>query len=172
MSIKIKNTKAYMKNYAKRLIKLLKIELDRERQDRSKITYTGASKKSLKNIITKETLNALNIDIVGNKYLMDIEKGRKKTVQVHDIAKWLVKKPIAYANQSPELPEVKKIAETIASKIKIKGIKRLPFIKEAVKEDMKNLKVIAPIVEDIELSINEILIKAGFDMNDKTVKFV
>ncbi len=161
-----------MKNYAKRLIKLLKIELDRERQDRSKITYTGASKKSLKNIITKETLNALNIDIVGNKYLMDIEKGRKKTVQVHDIAKWLVKKPIAYANQSPELPEVKKIAETIASKIKIKGIKRLPFIKEAVKEDMKNLKVIAPIVEDIELSINEILIKAGFDMNDKTVKFV
>ena len=161
-----------MKNYAKRLIKLLKIELDRERQDRSKITYTGASKKSLKNIITKETLNALNIDIVGNKYLMDIEKGRKKTVQVHDIAKWLVKKPIAYANQSPELPEVKKIAETIASKIKIKGIKRLPFIKEAVKEDMKNLKVIAPIVKDIELSINEILIKAGFDMNDKTVKFV
>jgi hypothetical protein len=37
---------------------------------------------------------------------------------------------------------------------------------------MKNLKVIAPIVQDIELNINELLIKAGFNMNDKTVKFV
>ena len=162
-----------MQNYAKRLIKILKNELDAPRDDREQITYTGAAKKSLKTKTIQSTLKSLNIEIVGNSYIMDIEKGRKpKGLQVSDIAKWLVNKPVAYANQSPELPAVKKIAKSVVKRIKRKGVRRLPFIEDAIKRDMKNLKVLAPIIKDVELSINDILKEEGFNMNDKTVKFV
>ena len=162
-----------MQNYAKRLIKILKNELDASRDDRSKITYTGAAKRSLKTKTIKSTLQSLNMEIVGKSYIMDIEKGRKpKGLQVNDIAKWLVKKPVAYANKSPNLPQVQKIAKSVVKTIKRKGVRRLPFIEDAVKKDMKNLKVLAPILKDVELSINDILKEEGFDMNNKTVKFV
>lgn len=162
-----------MQNYAKRLIKILKNELDAPRDDRKQITYTGAAKKSIKKKTTRSTLKSLNIEIVGNSYIMDIEKGRKpKGLQVNDIATWLVSKPVVYANQSPNLPAVKKIARNVVKTIKRKGVRRLPFIEDAIKKDMQNLKVLAPILKDVELSINDILKEQGFDMNDKTVKFV
>ena len=48
MSIKLNNTKAYLKSYSDRLIKLLKRTLDDK-----KITYTGAAKNSLRKILYK-----------------------------------------------------------------------------------------------------------------------
>ncbi len=162
-----------MQNYAKRLIKILKNELDASRDDRSRITYTGAAKRSLKTKTIRSTLKSLNIEIVGNSYIMDIEKGREpKNLQVSDIAKWLVNKPVAYANKSPNLPQVQKAAKSVIKSIKRNGVRRLPFIEEAIKKDMKNLKVLAPIMKDVELSVNDILKEEGFDMNNKTVKFV
>ena len=91
MSIKLDNTKAYLKSYSQRLIKLLKKTLDDK-----KITYTGAAKNSLRQNIVKDSLDAFGIEIVGNDYLKTIEKGGKppKLPQVSDIATWLVQKPV------------------------------------------------------------------------------
>ena len=49
MSIKLNNTKAYLKSYSDRLIKLLKRTLDDK-----KITYTGAAKNSLRQNIVED----------------------------------------------------------------------------------------------------------------------
>ena len=59
MSIKLDNTKAYLKSYSKRLIRLLKKSLDNK-----KITYTGAAKNSLRQNIVEDSLDAFGIEIV------------------------------------------------------------------------------------------------------------
>ena len=91
MSIKLDNTKAYLKSYSQRLIKLLKRTLDDK-----KITYTGAAKNSLRQNIVEDSLDAFGIEIVGNDYLKTIEEGGKppKLPQVSDIPNWLVQKPV------------------------------------------------------------------------------
>ena len=82
MSIKLDNTKAYLKSYSKRLIRLLKKSLDNK-----KITYTGAAKNSIRQNIVEDSLDAFGIEIVGKDYLKTIEEGGKppKLPQVSDI---------------------------------------------------------------------------------------
>ena len=166
MSIKLDNTKAYLKSYSQRLIKLLKRTLDDK-----KITYTGAAKNSLRQNIVEDSLDAFGIQIVGNDYLKTIEEGGKppKLPQVSDIANWLIQKPVdLYGTLS-----LRQIAKRITSKIRNPniGIRQNQFIKPLVDRERGNLKLIAPFVKDLQVSIKDILKEQGLDVGNKTIKF-
>ena len=164
MSIKLDNTKAYLKSYSKRLIKLLKRTLDDKQ-----ITYTGAAKKSLRQNIVEDSLDAFGIEIVGNDYLKTIEKGGKppKLPSPGDIAFWIIQKPVdLYGTLG-----LKQISKRISLQIKRTGIKQNEFIKPLVDRQRDNLKLIAPFVKDLEVSIKDILKEQGLDVANKTIKF-
>ena len=166
MSIKLDNTKAYLKSYSERLIKLLKKTLDDK-----KITYTGAAKNSLRQNIVEDSLDAFGIEIVGNDYLKTIEEGGRppKLPQVSDIATWLVQKPVDIYGRLT----LRQIAKRITSKIRNPniGIRQNVFIKPLVDRERGNLKLIAPFVKDLEVSIKDIIKQQGLDVSNKTIKF-
>lgn len=189
MSIKLNNTKAYMESYSKKLIKLLRIKMNSPVDSRASrgflnpvINNTGKSAKSISYNKTEE-LNKLNIDIVGEDYLKNIDEGgTPETVNVNEIAEWIVSKPLGYkdingnrttnySNYAANSPTVKSIAQRIASKIQKKGITPTNFIQQTVEDHIKDLKVVAPVVEDVKESVEDILKEAGFDLKGKTVKF-
>ena len=164
MSIKLDNTKAYLKSYSQRLIKLLKRTLDEK-----KITYTGAAKNSLRQNIVEDSLDAFGIEIVGKDYLKTIEEGGKppKLPSVGDIAFWIVQKPVdLYGTLS-----LKQISKRITLQIKRSGIRQNQFIKPLVDRERGNLKLIAPFVKDLQVSIKDILKEQGLDVGNKTIKF-
>ena len=166
MSIKLNNTKAYLKSYSQRLIKLLKRTLDNK-----KITYTGAAKNSLRHNIVEDSLSAFGIEIVGKDYLKTIEEGGRppKLPQVSDIATWLVQKPVDIYGRLT----LRQIAKRITSKIRNPniGIRQNVFIKPLVDRERGNLKLIAPFVKDLEVSIKDIIKQQGLDVSNKTIKF-
>ena len=166
MSIKLDNTKAYLKSYSERLIKLLRRTLDDK-----KITYTGAAKNSLRQNIVEDSLDAFGIEIVGNDYLKTIEEGGRppKLPQVSDIATWLVQKPVDIYGRLT----LRQIAKRITSKIRNPniGIRQNVFIKPLVDRERGNLKLIAPFVKDLEVSIKDIIKQQGLDVGNKTIKF-
>ena len=58
---------------------------------------------------------------------------------------------------------VKSLAEVITKKIRARGVYKASFISEAIDKAVSSLDDIGdPIVKDVALNIDEILIKAGF----------
>ena len=51
------------------------------------------------------------------------------------------------------------------------GINQNVFIKPLVDRERGNLKLIAPFVKDLQVSIKDILKQQGFDIGDKNIKF-
>ena len=104
MSIKTKNTNAYLKSYSDKLVSLLKKEMDTPQPDRQgyanpRITNTGAARESIRWTLSRQTESELGIDIVGIDYLEEIglnEQNKPKTVSVNDLAQWIVSKPVNY----------------------------------------------------------------------------
>ena len=148
------------------------------------INDTGESAQRIK--YNKQKLNnALNIDIVGDDYLKNIDEGGVPLggVNVNDIAEWIVRKPLGYkdvsgnrttnySNYAPTHPTIQEIAKRITNKINSQGIDPTGFITKTVESHLKNLKVIAPVVEDVKESVEDILRAAGFDLEGKTVRFL
>lgn len=191
MSIKLKNTEAYMENYAKKLIRLLRKRMNTPIPSRTQrrflnpvINDTGGSASRIQ-YSKDRSKSGLNIDIIGDEYLTNIDQGGtpKTGVQVQDIAEWIVRKPLGYrdvkgnvttnlSSLAPQHPTVQSIARRITKKIESVGIEPTRFIEEASKEQLKNLKVIAPVVADVRENVQDILKEAGFDLDGKTIKFV
>ena len=189
MSIKTKNTNAYLKSYSDKLVSLLKKEMDTPQPDRQgytnpRITNTGAARESIRWTLSRQTESELGIDIVGIDYLEEIglnEQNKPKTVSVNDLAQWIVSKPVNYKSVrgvqsleglSTSTPKVQNLARLIQRKIANQGVRPTGFINRIVKEQLKNLKVVAPVVEDVKESVEDILREAGFDLKGKTIKFV
>jgi len=186
MSIKIKNTEAYMKSYSIKLVDLLKREMDspqpsRMQYENNTINATGNSKEDINYIVNSSALNSLSIDIRGDKHLLDIDKGTNSTIaSVEDIARWIIAKPVNYRgvsqNQSLQSlgagsPKVLSLAKRIVESLASKGIRPTNFISRTVEKHMSNLKLIAPIVEDVKVNVEDLLIQAGFDLKGKTINF-
>lgn len=191
MSIKIRNTEAYMENYAKKLMMLLRKRMNAPVQSRTArgflnpvINNTGESAQRIQ--YNKQDLgNGLRIDIVGDDYLQNIDSGGTPPggANVTEIAEWIVSKPLGYkdingnittnySKYSATNPRILDIANRITNKINNQGIEPTGFITRTVESHLKNLKVIAPVVEDVKESVEDILREAGFDLKGKTVRFV
>ena len=79
---KFKNTKAYLDNYSKELVKLLKIEVGRNRTRtyssgtyNSPIDASGKLKQSIE-AIAKESSKSIGFNIMANDYALNVDEGR------------------------------------------------------------------------------------------------
>lgn len=169
-----------MKSYADKLVELLRKEMEtpqvgREAYNNPTINATGEGSRSLNVVDYKNGI----IEIVGEDYLLKVDEGKNKQVQVQDIAEWIVAKPVNYETKRFSVtlkdindPATQKLAKRITSRINSVGTRPTKFIERTVQSHLKNLKVIAPVVEDVKENVVDILKGAGFNLTGKTVRFV
>lgn len=183
MSLKLDNTKKYLAEYSKNLLELAKIEIEKADRTRSyksgnitgPINASGSLKDSLKLRGAKTTDVIYNYSIIGNEYGEAVDEGtRHSTPPVSKLINWLIlknktlvdsKKKIVNLN---DLKKVKRIAFAIQKSLSIKGIQKTGFITDLVNNQFKQLNdIYKPVVKDIELDIDNILLKAGYKKTGK-----
>lgn len=186
--LKLRNTENYMVGFSKRLIKLLKIEIGRNRQRtyaptktfpngrtiNKPIDSTGKLKESLETHMTKSSMKnfaqggSFALGIRGNSYGKSIDEGTKQIPNVDELSDWIKAKPIRlrdargkFINRSAA--SIRTIAGLIRRKIRTYGIEPTNFIDDAIGMAMKKIATIAePIEEDIYMNLDEIMIRAGY----------
>ena len=187
--LKLRNTENYMVGFSNRLIKLLKIEIGRNRQRtyaptktfpngrtiNKPIDSTGSLRKSLETHMTKSSMKnfaqggSFALGIRGNSYGKDVDEGSDLTApNVDKIVKWIKAKPVRlrdargkFINRSAA--SIRNIAGLIAEKIEDEGTEPTNFIDDAISMAMQQIANIAdPIEEDIYLNLDEIMIRAGY----------
>lgn len=182
--IKYRNTEAYMFGFAKRLKKLMQIEIGRNRTRKYKsgnvsapIDSSGNLRQSLQVAFTKVRLNkAINsgqfsLAIKGNSYGEKIDEGGVVKANVKDIVDWIKRKPVKLKDARGRFTKVsdykiQSIANNIARSISGNtgsGIKPTNFIGDAIEIAMQRINSIAePVEKDIYLNLDEIFKRAGY----------
>lgn len=169
---KFNNTKAYLQSFSERLVELLILKIEQQRQRgnfSAPIDASGRLKKSIE-IDYDEATGEYGYSIIGNEYGLAVDEGRRagKMPPINEIIKWIDAKPVtlrttrAAALKGSITTQKKRLAFAIARKIGRDGTRPAGFIDEALARAMKNFAIEEPIVADIEENIVEILIKAGF----------
>jgi len=182
--LKLRNTEAYMYGFSKRLIKLLKIEIGRNRTRNyngrtvsAPIDDTGSLKDSLQLAFTKSRLNksvsggSFNLSIKGNSYGEKLDEGGLVNAKVSDIIKWIKRKPVKITDARGRFVtaddyRINKLANNIVRKWNGNtgsGIKATNFIGDAIEIAMQQINAIAdPLEKDIHLNLDEIFKRAGY----------
>jgi len=173
---KFKNTKAYLDNYSKELVKLLKIEIGRNRSRsyvsgtyNSPIDASGRLKESIE-AIAKETDKGFSFNIMANDYAINVDQGRGqgKYPNIDNLIEWIKAKPIRIRDSKGRFVsssdyQVRKLAYVISRKVAREGIKPTNFISDAIEDSMVKLNKLAEAVgQDVLLNVDDILIKAGY----------
>jgi hypothetical protein len=175
---KFKNTDAYMKSFSKRLVELLRIELERNRTRSGsrgsysgKINDTGELARSLKSMYQK-TDSGFSYDIRGLEYGKAVDEGRKggRPPSTDVLIPWIQSKPIRlkdatgkFAKVKDKQYRIKQLAFAIQKKIRREGIRPTNFIGDAIEIAMQQINSIAePIEKDIHLNLDEIFKRAGY----------
>lgn len=169
---KFNNTKAYMRTFSQELVKLLVLQIDRNRQRgniSSPINASGRLKNSFE-VDFDETTGEYIYSILGNDYGLIVDKGRGagKMPPINEIIKWIDAKPVTLnaarlgSLKGSITTQKKKLAFAIARKIGAQGTRPTGFVEQALASAMEKLKIEEPIIQDIEENIVEILTKAGF----------
>ena len=174
---KFKNTRAYLDNYSKELVKLLKIEIGRtrnrtypsKRNVNSPIDSSGELKDSIE-YIAKKRKGSFSFNIMANSYGEKVDEGTKKgtSVPIQDLIKWIKKKPVRIRDSRKRFIKVndlviRGIATNIARKIDREGIRATNFISEAIEDSMGKLNLLGNSVgKDVSINLDDILLKAGY----------
>ena len=172
---KFKNTKAYLDNYSKELVKLLKIEIGRNRTRNYKsgsysspIDNTGKLRQSIE-AISKDSSKSIRFNIMANDYGLAVDGGSsKRQPAVDDLIDWIRSKPIRIRDSKGRFVtatdyRVRGLAYAIAKKIGRQGIQPTGFIQDAINQSLDKLnKLGAAVGEDVSLNLDDILIKAGY----------
>lgn len=183
MTIRLKNTKKYLAEYSKNLLKLAKLEIEKTDRTRSyksgnitgPINASGSLKDSLEIRGVKTTDVIYNYSILGNEYGEAVDEGTSSsTPPVSKLINWLVSKNktlLDSKQRTVELGDIKKvrrIAFAIQKSLSIIGIQKTGFLTNLVEEEFKQLNdIYKPVVKDIEVDIDNILIKAGYKKTGK-----
>lgn len=178
MSLRLFNTKKYLREYSKNLLKLAYGEIEREDRSRKYKTDTivgpidasGSLKKSLKLMAGKTTDVVYNFSIVGNEYGEYVDEGTKTSKPpVNKLVNWLVSKNRTLKDINGntvslnDIKKVKRIAYAIQKSLNRKGIQRTGFLTDLVKEQFNQLSNIdVPVVQDIAEDIDNILERNGY----------
>jgi hypothetical protein len=176
MSFRLKNTKKYLRQYAKSLLDSAILEIKRKDRVReystgnvySPIEASGELQESLK-LIEKDTKSVLELNIEGNSYGEQIDEGTTSTsVSKDKLIQWIRNKngfkdlngnPVNLSN----LKEVGRIAGLISKSLKFNGIKQTNFLTNIVESKFKELNNIeAPILKDANEDLDNILKRAGY----------
>lgn len=173
---KFKNTKAYLQNYSEELVKLLKIEVGRNRSRsyasgtyNSPIDTTGRLKESIE-AIAKESSKTFSFNIMANDYGLAVDGGtnNKKAPPIENIISWIRSKPVRLRDSKGRFVtakdyQVRGVAYVIARKINRQGIKPTNFISDAIEDSMVKLNKLGEAVgQDVLLNVDDILLKAGY----------
>ena len=173
---KFKNTKAYLENYSKELVKLLKIEIGRNRSRsyasgtyNSPIDASGRLKESIE-AIAKETSKGFSFNIMANDYAINVDKGRGqgRYPNIDNIIDWIRTKPVRIRDAkgrfvSSDDYQVRKLAHNISRKVAREGIKPTNFISDTIEDSMVKLNKLGEAVgQDVLLNVDDILLKAGY----------
>jgi hypothetical protein len=180
---KFKNTKAYLDNYSKELVKLLKIEIGRNRTRsyssgrsyNSPIDNTGSLRESIESL-AKESANGFGFNIMANEYGLAVDKGTKQgqppvykpTTNIQDLMQWIRSKPVRIRDSKGRFVQatdyrVRGLAFVIARKIGRDGIEATGFIQDAINQSMEKLNKLGEVVsQDVSLNLDDILIKSGY----------
>ena len=177
MLSKFKNTKSYLDNYSKQLVKLLKIEIGRSRSRtyssgrnvNSPIESSGSLRDSIQSAI-KEGKNGFSFNIMANDYIKTVDQGRPagSSVPIQDLIQWIKTKPIRIRDSRKQFIKVndlviRGIATNIARKIDREGIRATNFISEAIEDSMGKLNLLGNSVgKDVSINLDDILLKAGY----------
>ena len=177
MSLRLDNTKKYLRDYSKNLLKLTSSEIgrsDRTRQYQSgditgPINASGSLKDSLK-LMVGNTDVVYSFNIVGNEYGEQVDEGTKKSnPPVQKLVNWLVSKnkKLKDANNKiislSDTKKVTRIAYAIKKSLNRKGIQRTGFLTDLVKEQFNQLSNIdTPVVQDISEDLDNILKRNGY----------
>tara|TARA_R100000734_G_scaffold12595_1_gene9348 strand:- start:9884 stop:10453 length:570 start_codon:yes stop_codon:yes gene_type:complete len=180
---RFKNTKLFIDGFSKELIKLVKLEIDKNRTRtyasgtyNSPIKAFGKLSNSIKPL-TQEKENEYSINIEANsygKYLDDNDGSPRKAPPVSEILKWLKKKTSSLKDAkgkiiSLESTKAKGIAYAISRKIGRENVQKTGFISSALNESLSILnKLPDSVVKDVKLNLQDILEKAGYYKKGET----
>jgi len=174
---KFKNTKSYLDNYSKELVKLLKIEIGRNRSRNyasgtynSPIDASGRLKESIE-AIAKETSKGFQFNIMANDYALNVDQGRGqgRYPDIYNLINWIRTKPVRIRDiktgrfvKSDDYA-IRGLAHNISRKIAREGIKPTNFISDAIEDSMVKLNKLGEAVgQDVLLNVDDILLKAGY----------
>lgn len=169
---KFKNTKNYLDNsLSKKIIKILRMEINRKRARggyTSKIAFEGKLSDSLKNKMRSNS-GGFSLDIEGLGYGLDLDDGGnypRRRPPVEKILHWIKTKPVNltdFGGRTLTESRIKGIAYLISKKIGLHGIKPTNYLDDAIEQILLEIDEITdPIVEDVILNIEDILLKAGY----------
>ena len=188
MDIRFKNTEAYIKGFAES--KLIQYFLESYQKSRvrpasgerpyvqgnidERVESSGAGGSSLN---VKVENNGLNINLYGNRYLEDVDRGTKGiNVDLNNIISWIKTKPVTLKDLSTgkEIPRNEANITVVAGKIKNTlssvGIKPARYISEVVEKAFENIVdgMLPPLKEDITDKLDEILTSVGYTKKGDT----
>jgi len=172
---KFNNTNAWLNGFSDRLVKLLRIEVSRNRTRRyqngrsitAPIDSSGSLRSSLE-AVKKNYDDGFGSNIMGNDYADKINDGGRANPSIGSLISWIRKKPVTLqttGNRVVNLTEgrIKHLAKNIKQSIESIGIKETGFIDDAVEDVMKEINSIdSALAKDIGLDIDRILITAGY----------
>ena len=174
LAIKFKNTNSWLNGFSDRVVKLLKIEIGRNRTRNYKSGNVSApidSSGSLRESIqaqSKDYKNGFGYPISGNEYGILIDEGGKATPSIDNMISWIRKKPVKLRKKKGGFAtmtssRIRGLAHNIARAINERDIQPTNFIDDAIQKAMNQINAIQePIYKDVELNIDEIMIKAGY----------
>jgi hypothetical protein len=173
---RFKNTRMYMDSYSKELVKLLKIEIGRNRSRLDKkgrpysnpIDYTGKLRESLE-ITSRVKEGLINFNIKALSYAQKVDEGlpQSKQPRLEPIIEWIRKKPVRLRDTSGQFvkltdSKVRGIAYAI-SRSQTSPREPVGFIDEAIDKSMDKLNKLGNAVsKDVELNLDDIFEKAGY----------
>jgi hypothetical protein len=177
-----------MVGFSKRLIKLLKIEIGRNRQRSyaptktfpngrtisKPIENTGSLRDSLEVYMSKSKMKrfaeggSFSLGIRGNGYGDKVDEGTKQVPDVDELVDWIKSKPVRLRDARGKFitrsdAAIRTIAGLIRRKIRTYGSEPTNFIGDAIEIAMQQINSIAePIEKDIYLNLDEIFKRAGY----------
>lgn len=175
LDIKFKNTKSWLKGFSDKLVKLLRIEVSRNRtrtykNDRSitaPIDSSGSLRSSLE-AVKKSYNGGFGSNIMGNDYADKINDGGDANPSIDSLISWIRKKPVTLettGNRVVNLTEgrIRHLAKNIKQSIQSVGIQKTGFIDDALENIMKEIDSIdAALVKDVGLDFDKILTTSGY----------
>lgn len=189
MDIRFKNTESYIKSFAE--TKLVQYFLESYQASRvrpaegsyvqgkinERVESSGEGGNSLN---VKVENNGLNINLYGNRYLEDVDKGTQAiNVDLNNIVSWIKTKPVTLKDLSTgrEIPRnqanIRFVARKIVNTLSLEGIKPARYIGEVVEKAFENIVdgMLPPLKEDVKDKLDDILTSVGYTKQGDTYVF-
>ncbi len=179
MDIRLENTKAYLKSFSERLVKLTKIAIGTNRSRTYKSGVISAplnSSGSLMESIQAKDGTDLDFSIMGNDYGEVLNDGREagKFPNIDALVDWIKTKPVRLRDSKGKFvtatdSKIKGLAYVIGRSIKDNGSPATNFLTDIVNEEFSKLEsIVVPLEKDILQDIDGFMESLGYTKKGNT----